>query len=234
MRLLVSLSVVLAFVCEQNEATFLLRAIAKKMFRRPQSGRNEVFPTNKEGRCIIHGVPVVHGVELLRRQQPVINKIEWEIETGREFERNLTRILDVLVAQLEDTNDNEKRRQIQLRLDKITTLLTQIHKRTDVIELRFRTFLHDVSRGEIRTEQQSQTLLQDMWSSYHLSLKDILRPASGFLKPSLIGVGGAAPNLDMGNVDFDRLKPKPIEVSLDVHTGSGPFQKPIRGIKRRR
>lgn len=239
MHSLVILSVVLASVFSPSEATFLpfLGSIAKNIFGRPQSDSPDSpkgVVKNPKGGLVIHGVPVVYGAELLRKQQNLINNIELDIRSGRELERNLTSICDILLAELEKTDDPEERRQIQLRLDKITPLLTQAHKRTDDVDLRFRTFLDNVSTGKIRSEKESQTILQAIWSSYHLSLKDIVRHAAGFLKHILLGVGGAAANLGMGVIDFYRLKYKPIETALDAITGTGSFRKPIRGIIGRR
>ncbi|XP_077544860.1 uncharacterized protein LOC144158070 [Haemaphysalis longicornis] len=196
--------------------------------------QNTHYPSYYSERKSLQPCTRTYCAQIVRRMYPMIQKIEWEIKTGRELERNLTSICDILVEELEATEDAEDRRQIRLRLDKITPLLTQVHKRTDDLDVRFRTFLSDVSTGKIRSEKQSQTLLQAIWSSYHLSLKDILRHASGFLKHILIGVGGAAANFGMGVIDFYRLKYKPAEVALDALTRSGSFRKPIRGIIGRR
>ncbi|KAL1420028.1 hypothetical protein MTO96_024702 [Rhipicephalus appendiculatus] len=133
-------------------------------------------PVEREDSTDPPGVGLRGGVEILRLQRTLIHKIEIEITTGRELQRNLTSIRELLVVELQKTSSSTERIEIQQRISRIDILLTQVRTRTDETELRFREFLQRVSTGQIRTETESQTLLQAIWSGYHKSLRNLVRP----------------------------------------------------------
>ncbi|XP_037529138.1 uncharacterized protein LOC119406463 [Rhipicephalus sanguineus] len=178
-------------------------------------------------------VPLVFS-QILRLQRTLIHKIEVEITTGRELQRNLTSMRELLVVELKRTSSSTERIEIQQRISRIDILLTQVRTRTDETELRFREFLQRVSTGQIRTETESQTLLQAIWSGYHKSLRSLVRHCAGYLTSIVRGVTGALANLGMGILDFYRLKFQPLELAIDALTGKGSFHKPISGIIGRR
>lgn len=170
-------------------------------------------------------------VELLRREQPQIRTIELDISMGRQLVRNLTSVRDVLLLELRKPKDDVDMKKIQLHLDRINSLITLVQTRTDDAELRFRTYLHKISTGEIRTEQDSRTLLQAISAGYHKSLRDLSRRATSFLNNISKGnVFDALVDAGLGVIDFNRLKFKPLELALDAITRRGSFDKPIRGI----
>ncbi|KAH6919741.1 hypothetical protein HPB50_029271 [Hyalomma asiaticum] len=171
---------------------------------------------------------------MLRFQRPLIYKIEVDITTGRELQRNLTSMRDFLVYEMERMRSSQERSEIEHRIRKIEMLLDQVRTRTDETELRFRDFLRRVSTGQIRSGTECQTLLQAIWSGYHKSIRNLVDHSAGFLTSIVHGVTGALANLGMGILDYYRLKFQPLELAIDALTGKGSFHKPIRGIIGRR
>uniref|UniRef100_A0A224YCR8 Male-specific Is5 protein n=1 Tax=Rhipicephalus zambeziensis TaxID=60191 RepID=A0A224YCR8_9ACAR len=228
-----TLILLLALFCKVN-ATFLLPFFTDPASV-PNKGVDEGFdPVEKEDSTDPPGVGVRGGVEILRLQRTLIHKIEVEITTGRELQRNLTSMRELLVVELQKTSSSTERIEIEQRISRIDILLTQVRTRTDETELRFREFLQRVSTGQIRTETESQTLLQAIWSGYHKSLRNLVRHCAGYLTSIVRGVTGVLANVGMGILDFYRLKFQPIELAIDALTGKGSFHKPINGIIGRR
>ncbi|XP_075526355.1 uncharacterized protein LOC142558080 [Dermacentor variabilis] len=228
-----TLLLLLALFCDINNAFFL--PFFGGPLTSPNNGDDEGFyPVEIGDSPTYPDVTLPPGVEILRLQRPLIHKIEVEITTGREIQRNLTSMRELLVVELERTSSMPERIEIQHRISRIDLLLTQVRTRTDETELRFREFLQRVSTGQIRTEGESQTLLQAIWSGYHKSLRNLVRHAAGYLRSIVHGVTGALANLGMGIIDYYRLKFQPLELAVDALTGQGSFRKPIVGIIGRR
>ncbi|KAH7974305.1 hypothetical protein HPB49_013876 [Dermacentor silvarum] len=231
-RLISTLLLLLALFCDISNA-FLIPFFGGPLTA-PNHGDEGFDPVELEDPPTNRDVTLPRGVEILRSQQPLIHKIEVEITTGREIQRNLTSMRELLVVELERTSSSPERIEIQHRISRIDILLTQVRTRTDETELRFRQFLQRVQTGQIRTESESQTLLQAIWSGYHKSLRNLVRHAAGYLTSIVRGVTGALANLGMGILDYYRLKFQPLELAVDALTGQGSFRKPIVGIIGRR
>ncbi|KAK8780207.1 hypothetical protein V5799_018451 [Amblyomma americanum] len=160
----------------------------------------------------------------------MIQKIEIEINMGREIERNLTSLRELLLVEIEKCRTRRERIEFQQRLDRIDVIIQQVHTRTEHTEIQFRKFIRRVSLGQISSESESQTLLQAIWSGYHKSLRNLVGHTAGYLRSIVRGVTGALANLGMGILDVYRLKFQPLELAVDALTHRGSFKKPIRGL----
>ncbi|CAN7987014.1 unnamed protein product, partial [Ixodes hexagonus] len=143
---------------------------------------------------------------ILRRDGALIRKIELTIDKGKQAEQNLTALRNIVHAELvKETREREKT-VLTVRLNKIESLLNELHVRNSKSQREFRSFMHKVSVGEIRSESHAHRILEDLYTSYTLEVDAVLNRVENVLVDAVSFLKSVVRNASHLLGDLVRLK----------------------------
>ncbi|EEC08672.1 male-specific Is5 protein, putative [Ixodes scapularis] len=161
---------------------------------------------------------------IFQRCGALIRKIEVTLDKGKRAEQNLTALRDIVHAELvKETREREKTG-LTLRLNEIEKLLTELHDRNTNSEVRFRTFMRQMSAGAIRSPSYAHSVLENLHRTYTLevdahltAVRNVLGDAVAFLKSAVRNSGMLLGELARIKLNFLTGLFRPPRRASDLH-----------------
>ncbi|KAH6921627.1 hypothetical protein HPB50_003617 [Hyalomma asiaticum] len=175
--------------------------------------------TEAYGRSL--GIAVQSGQTILRGEHQVIHEIEVVLDLGRNLEKNLTSMREVVTKEMEKSRSGREVIQCKRKIARIDDILTQVQTRNDKAETQFRALVKRILSGEIPSKRRCHVLLHGLLSAYRTSLHGLARNSAGFLRSVVRGVSGALSHLGAGILDIFKLKFAPFEFAINAITNRG-------------
>lgn len=167
------------------------------------------------------GIAVQSGQTILRGEHQVIHEIEVVLDLGRNLEKNLSSMREVVTKEMEKSRSGREVIQCKRKIARIDDILTQVQTRNDKTETQFRELVKRILSGEIRSKRRCHVLLHGLLSGYRTSLHGLVRNSAGFLRSVVRGVSGALSHLGAGILDIFKLKFAPFEFAINAITNRG-------------
>lgn len=170
----------LAALCGQNEATLLpiLAAIKGKLLNAHRGIHqgvtnthhftNDGFETESETRRFQTSFGGDDdnnvGVQILRREAPLIHEIEVKVNEGLDAERNLTSVREEIRRELVEANNSGnlgsvQRSQMESRIRQLDMRLGQLRQKNLEAQRRFLDVIGSIQTGKIRSQRRAHNML---------------------------------------------------------------------------
>ncbi|XP_077544799.1 uncharacterized protein LOC144157968 [Haemaphysalis longicornis] len=148
------------------------------------------------------------GRKILRDEAVLITEIQKKLQRGRDTERNLTAVRDVIRKKMDEDSTGSRRlgglrrRRLETRLGRLDQLIVQLQSSNRDGEARFREFIGGVASGKIRNPNEAHSILDSLYRTLESGLMKLVKVCYSFLSGIIdtihnlaLGLGNAIHNI---------------------------------------